>query len=305
MGSTTAADLRRVLRYAELAVEVNDFGAVGPVLLRGLAELVGADAAMLQEVDLAGGPRVVAVGWPAEQFTLRHAEGYTPVLTTHPLVVKCSTLPPDHALQSAPVRVSDLLSRREWRASLVYQQTDWRFDDEMGHIVDARGTALRGIWLSRSGRSFTDRERDLLMLTRRHVAVALRRVNRDQHRALQILPRPAWVPVSAAPARPAGTAGATLSGREQEVLALVARGLTDAQLGRRLGISPRTVGKHLERVYAKLGVPNRAAAVAHLAPVAHPAPAARALHPRPAAPAGVTRLPPVGRSAGRPVEMTK
>jgi DNA-binding CsgD family transcriptional regulator len=266
MGSTTAADLRRVLRYAELAVEVSDFGAVGPVLLRGLAELVGADSAMLQEVDLTGGPRVLAVGWPAEQFTLRHAEGYAPVLTTHPLVVKCSAQSPEQGMRSAPVRVSDLLSRRDWRASLVYQQTHWRFDDEMSHIVDARGSALRGIWLARGGRSFTDRERDLLALTRRHVAVALRRVHRDQHRALQILPQPAWVPVAVAPARPAAAASAALSGREREVLALVARGLTDVQLGRRLGISPRTVGKHLERVYAKLGVPNRAAAVAHLSP---------------------------------------
>jgi DNA-binding CsgD family transcriptional regulator len=38
--------------------------------------------------------------------------------------------------------------------------------------------------------------------------------------------------------------------------------MTDAQVARRLEISPRTAGKHLGRIDAKLGVPNRATAVA-------------------------------------------
>jgi len=47
-----------------------------------------------------------------------------------------------------------------------------------------------------------------------------------------------------------------------EVLELVARGCTNKQLGLRLGISPRTVQKHLERIHSKLGVSTRTAAVA-------------------------------------------
>jgi DNA-binding CsgD family transcriptional regulator len=53
-----------------------------------------------------------------------------------------------------------------------------------------------------------------------------------------------------------------LSPREVEVLRLVAQGLTDAQVGERLAISRRTVGRHLESVYNKLGVGSRTAAVA-------------------------------------------
>jgi DNA-binding CsgD family transcriptional regulator len=60
------------------------------------------------------------------------------------------------------------------------------------------------------------------------------------------------------PQRPMAVGG--LSARELEVLRLVADGLTDAEAAARLSISPRTVGQHLRSVYAKLGVPSRAAA---------------------------------------------
>lgn len=53
-----------------------------------------------------------------------------------------------------------------------------------------------------------------------------------------------------------------LSARECEVLAWVARGKTNAEIARLLWLAPRTVGKHLENVYAKLGVNTRTAAVA-------------------------------------------
>ncbi|MBI4260742.1 MAG: helix-turn-helix transcriptional regulator [Actinobacteria bacterium] len=53
-----------------------------------------------------------------------------------------------------------------------------------------------------------------------------------------------------------------LSPREAEVLLLVARGLTNPQIGEALFISARTVRKHLENVFAKLGVHTRAGATA-------------------------------------------
>ena len=74
-------------------------------------------------------------------------------------------------------------------------------------------------------------------------------------------------PAGRAPAA-APPAEASLTPREREVLAWVAAGKTDAQAAAILGISVRTVQKHLEHVYVKLGVEGRTAAVmrAHAAP---------------------------------------
>jgi HD-GYP domain-containing protein (c-di-GMP phosphodiesterase class II) len=55
-----------------------------------------------------------------------------------------------------------------------------------------------------------------------------------------------------------GPAG--LSTREVEVLRLLAGGHSNKDIARLLGISPKTVGNHVEHVYAKAGVDNRAAA---------------------------------------------
>jgi len=52
-----------------------------------------------------------------------------------------------------------------------------------------------------------------------------------------------------------------LSPRELEVLRLVARGLSNADIGRELYISEATVKTHLLRAFAKLGVSDRTAAV--------------------------------------------
>jgi len=53
----------------------------------------------------------------------------------------------------------------------------------------------------------------------------------------------------------------TLSAREAEVLRLVARGLTNADIGRELYIAEATVKTHLLRAFAKLDVADRTAAV--------------------------------------------
>jgi DNA-binding CsgD family transcriptional regulator len=56
-----------------------------------------------------------------------------------------------------------------------------------------------------------------------------------------------------------------LTRREMEVLALVAAGRTNRQIGQQLFITPKTAGVHVSRILAKLGVAGRgeAAAIAH------------------------------------------
>jgi two-component system nitrate/nitrite response regulator NarL len=53
-----------------------------------------------------------------------------------------------------------------------------------------------------------------------------------------------------------------LSEREREILKLVADGLTAPEIGRRIHVSTATVKTHLQHLYEKLGVGERAAAVA-------------------------------------------
>jgi DNA-binding CsgD family transcriptional regulator len=53
-----------------------------------------------------------------------------------------------------------------------------------------------------------------------------------------------------------------LTGREAEVLLWIARGKSNKDISGVLQISPRTVNKHLEQVFQKLGVENRASAAA-------------------------------------------
>jgi DNA-binding CsgD family transcriptional regulator len=70
---------------------------------------------------------------------------------------------------------------------------------------------------------------------------------------------------AAAPARDPGPAlTELLTARELEVARLVARGLTNAEIGKRLFISARTVSTHLANVYERLGIHTRAALAAHV-----------------------------------------
>jgi DNA-binding CsgD family transcriptional regulator len=89
-------------------------------------------------------------------------------------------------------------------------------------------------------------ERALLELLRPHLLIAVRRVRRaEQLRGLHLTPR------------------------EHAVLALVADGAPNVTIARELRMRPRTVEKHLEHAYAKLGVGSRTAAVAVLRAITH------------------------------------
>jgi two-component system, NarL family, nitrate/nitrite response regulator NarL len=57
---------------------------------------------------------------------------------------------------------------------------------------------------------------------------------------------------------PAAVAGPLLSAREEETLGLIAKGLTHAQVAKRMGVSKATVDTYVERIRAKLQVGNKA-----------------------------------------------
>lgn len=116
-------------------------------------------------------------------------------------------------------------------------------------------------------RDFSDRERALLELLMPHVCTSYENLAAFE----LIAPRRA---------APSDASRAQLTVREREVLGLVTRGATNRAVARTLGVSPRTVQKHLEHIFRKLGVETRTAAAAALRDDAHrsmPAPRSRSI----------------------------
>ena len=148
-----------------------------------------------------------------------------------------------HVEEQGVVRLSDLLTHRQ-RMGLEYNEVVWRAhrnDDALGVWLPAPPGRARSVYLERSGKSYTDRERTLFGLLRPHLGRML--INAGSRRAMD------------------GIRG--LTPREAEVVGWVARGKTNVEIGAVLFISPQTVRKHLENIFEKLAVRTRTAAAGY------------------------------------------
>lgn len=112
--------------------------------------------------------------------------------------------------------------------------------------------------------SFSDRERILRALDAGAIGYLLKDTEPEElHRAIlagargesPLTPKAAAEVLAARGTAPRG--GAALSAREREVLILVAGGLANKQIARKLGISEKTVKGHLTRVFQMIGVSDR------------------------------------------------
>jgi DNA-binding CsgD family transcriptional regulator len=144
---------------------------------------------------------------------------------------------------------SDFLSPREFHRTGLYQEVarPLGVEDMVRLWLDPHGAPGARLEFDRPDWRFRDSDRLVLDLLLAHL--------KQFRRNAVARRRPLTWPSKGAE---------RLSAREHEILELVARGLTNAQVARMLWISPGTVRKHLENAYEKLDVHTRTGAVAAL-----------------------------------------
>ena len=142
-------------------------------------------------------------------------------------------------------KVSDFYSARQWHSTAMYSELfrPSGIEHEMLLCLPAGPLRTIRLLLGRGpGPDFSERDRDLLTLLRPHLHQAYLDAERRRRPAPQLTPRH-W-----------------------ELLRLVAAGHTNAQIARRLDVTEKTVGKHLENIYTRLQVSSRTAAVTRAFP---------------------------------------
>ena len=261
MGELQRHELLDIIELADQLLDVSDPAGIRPVLLAGLADLSDADFAIWHEIDLRDPVRVLAVGWPPNRFTAGFAQRTAPVANTHPMFELSREWLSQGRPPPAIWRLSDFVSTRQWRKTPLYREALSDVDDQMIMNLSVRGSVLRCLSVERTGRTFSDRDLEVFTRVARPVQAALRRAGTRVVPALQAAPYPAWAEIDPHWVVRAPIPFDRLTARQAEVLALVAGGLTDAQIAPRLAISSRTVSKHLQNAYATLGVTNRVAAL--------------------------------------------
>ena len=152
-------------------------------------------------------------------------------------------------------RFSDVISRRDLHALDLYREVyaPLGVEYQMALTLPAPEDRVLGLAMSRCDRDYSDAERDLANEARPFLIQAY--VNALSYAA-------ACEGAAGGPAADLVPCllGAGLTPREADVLSLLARGASNRDIAGSLEISARTVAKHLERGFRKLGVRDRSAA---------------------------------------------
>jgi DNA-binding CsgD family transcriptional regulator len=235
--SDLRACLAAVQAVGAACTGLDGFARAGVASLR---RVVASELTTLSTCDLDGAHRSVTSDVPGA-IARREIEAFDRHFGEHPLVRAHGRNP-----RARTCRISDLVPAARFRSSRLFDEyyRPIGIDCAMAMPIHVEGSTLVGFVFNRSRRDFADRERDRLEALRPLLG-QLYRLARALERA-----RPTqWAPV------------APLTAREREVLQWLAAGKTDRDIADILAISPRTVHKHLQRIYEKLGVETRTAAV--------------------------------------------
>jgi len=251
--SLSAGDYRRVLDLVAGALRCAGPEFPDATVTGLLCQMLDADAAGAGDVDLRG---TASRRWAATpRPTPMSPAGFHRFATGHPLT-RAHRRPGG----SMPLRLSDVASPREIR------RTRWELG--MPYVLTIPLTVtprhLCAVALMRSGRDFPARGLQLAC----QIQPVLGGIYALRDRLGPQDPDPADPADPADLAGPAGPSGpgdadtgSPVTSRELAVLDLMADGLIAAAIARQLGISPRTVSKHIENIYRKLGTHDRTSAV--------------------------------------------
>ncbi|HEX8103637.1 MAG TPA: LuxR C-terminal-related transcriptional regulator [Solirubrobacteraceae bacterium] len=148
-------------------------------------------------------------------------------------------------------RFSDFVSAEEYHRLAIYREVylPLQVEHQLAFTLPAPPAHLIGVALSRSAPDYTEEDCALVNRARPFLIQAFRN-------ALEMERRGGGVVMVER------LCDAGLSEREAEVVARVAHGASNAAAAADLGLSPRTVQKHLEHAYRKLEVADRSAAAA-------------------------------------------
>lgn len=230
MSAAAEAGLRRILAVVDLLIDAVDEDTLVPALLPLLLGAIPGDSIIWSpRAGSADRPLTLPVGLLTEDIREAFArESAADSLVTH------TTLGP-----GTPMRRSTLQTRSAFHALAAYADVYRPLGAEQQLAMSFPAGYAAGVprkvcvAISRSGSDFSDDDVAAAALLRTRLSHVLNRL---------APPAPAPSPVTR---------------RESAVLTLLARGLTNQQIARRLAISPRTVDKHLEHAYAKLQVGGR------------------------------------------------
>ena len=235
-----------------------------------LLELIGEVQGLLELAELREGllvalDRVVPSDWvsineigpdPAHVHTIarpaldeRVHEAFARHAHENPLIRRFA-----RTADARPYRFSDVVARHDLHALSLYRDVyaELGLEHQIAFVVKFSTAGYVGIALSRRDRDYTAAERALLDRARPYLIQIYR--NAVAYSALA--ERSASDGAMSAGYQPGPTP------REAAALAGVAHGQSNADVAVALGVSQRTVGKHLQRCYRKLGLANRSQAAA-------------------------------------------
>lgn len=255
MESLSASCLHKVVGATARAVEFAELSEFRTGVLELARELVPCESASYNELKPGiAGVGAIVVSEPDEWLTAESVELFGRLAGENPLVAHYA-----RSGDGQPLRFSDFVSRRRLHALTLYDELyrPLEVEHQIAFVLPSPPGEIVGIALNRHRHDFTREEATMLDLLRRPLRACYRRlVEREQ-----------LIDVLSASRNDQLTTQALamgLSERQTEIMHAVVGGASNAQVGVSLGISRRTVEKHLQNIYAQLEVTSRTQALARL-----------------------------------------